>query len=42
VLETLKGRTDALEPTLVTLADASDVFPLFQQPGTEFIYMPAG
>jgi DNA-binding XRE family transcriptional regulator len=42
VLGTLKGRTDALEPTLVTLTDASDVFPLFQHPGTEFIYMLAG
>jgi DNA-binding XRE family transcriptional regulator/quercetin dioxygenase-like cupin family protein len=42
VLGTLKGRTDALEPTLVTLTDAADVFPLFQHPGTEFIYMLAG
>jgi DNA-binding XRE family transcriptional regulator len=42
VLGTLKGRTDALEPTLVTLTDASDVFPLFQHPGTEFIYMLEG
>ncbi|TNB69587.1 helix-turn-helix domain-containing protein [Arthrobacter sp. BB-1] len=42
VLGTLKDRTDALEPTLVTLTDASDVFPLFQHPGTEFIYMLAG
>ncbi|MHA7208598.1 helix-turn-helix domain-containing protein [Arthrobacter sp. MDT1-65] len=42
VLGTLKGRPDALEPTLVTLTDASDVFPLFQHPGTEFIFMLAG
>lgn len=42
VLGSLKGRTDALEPTLVTLTDASDVFPLFQHPGTEFIYMLSG
>ncbi|MFC7847011.1 helix-turn-helix domain-containing protein [Arthrobacter sp. NPDC057388] len=42
VLGTLKGRTDAIEPTLVTLTDASDVFPLFQHPGTEFIYMLDG
>lgn len=42
VLGTLKGRTDALEPTLVTLTNASDVFPLFQHPGTEFIYMLSG
>jgi len=42
VLGTLKGRTDAIEPTLVTLTDASDVFPLFQHPGTEFLYMLKG
>ena len=42
VLGTVKGRTGALEPTLVTLTDASDVFPLFQHPGTEFIDMLAG
>jgi transcriptional regulator with XRE-family HTH domain len=42
VLGTLKERTGALEPTLVTLTDASDVFPLFQHPGTEFIYMLSG
>ncbi len=42
VLGTLKGRSDALEPTLVTLTDAADVFPLFQHPGTEFIYMLSG
>ncbi|WP_286161247.1 XRE family transcriptional regulator [Arthrobacter sp. MYb213] len=42
VLGTLKDRADALEPTLVTLTNASDVFPLFQHPGTEFIYMLSG
>jgi ribosome-binding protein aMBF1 (putative translation factor) len=42
VLGSLKGRADALEPTLVTLTNASDVFPLFQHPGTEFIYMLTG
>jgi transcriptional regulator with XRE-family HTH domain len=42
VLGTLKGRTDTIEPTLVTLTDASDVFPLFQHPGTEFIYVLSG
>ncbi|MHA7280040.1 helix-turn-helix domain-containing protein [Arthrobacter sp. MDT2-2] len=42
VLGALKGRSDALEPTLVTLTDASDIFPLFQHPGTEFIYMLSG
>lgn len=42
VLGTLKGRPDAVEPTLVTLTNASDVFPLFQHPGSEFIYMLSG
>lgn len=42
VLGALKGRSDAIEPTLVTLTDASDIFPLFQHPGTEFIYMLSG
>ncbi|MDI6942863.1 XRE family transcriptional regulator [Microbacterium barkeri] len=32
----------SLEPTLVTLTDASNVFPLFQHPGTEFLYMLEG
>lgn len=38
----LKNRPDGLEPTLVTLSNSSDVFPLFQHSGTEFIYMLAG
>lgn len=42
VLGALKGRSDALEPTLVTLTNASDVFPLFQHSGTEFIYLLSG
>ena len=42
VLGLLKARSDAIEPTLVTLTDASDVFPLFQHPGTEFLYMLSG
>jgi transcriptional regulator with XRE-family HTH domain len=42
VLGTLKARPDAIEPTLVTLTDASDVFPQFQHPGTEFLYMLSG
>ncbi|WP_396642393.1 helix-turn-helix domain-containing protein [Microbacterium sp.] len=32
----------ALEPTLVTLNEASMVFPLFQHPGPEFLYMLEG
>jgi DNA-binding XRE family transcriptional regulator/mannose-6-phosphate isomerase-like protein (cupin superfamily) len=32
----------ALEPTLVTLTEASMVFPLFQHPGQEFLYVLQG
>lgn len=42
ILGTLRHREDALEPTLVTLTSTSDVFPLFQHPGTEFLYMLEG
>src|SRR4051812_48963421 len=41
-LGTLKRRENAIEPTLVTLSSASDVFPQFQHSGTEFIYMLQG
>ncbi|MER7797311.1 XRE family transcriptional regulator [Microbacterium sp. NPDC096154] len=42
MLGVLKDVPDAIEPTLVTLTDASNVFPLFQHPGTEFLYMLEG
>ncbi|MFI8595336.1 helix-turn-helix domain-containing protein [Microbacterium sp. NPDC078428] len=42
MLGVLKDLPDAIEPTLVTLTDASNVFPLFQHPGTEFLYMLEG
>lgn len=42
ILGALRNREDALEPTLVTLTSTSDVFPLFQHPGTEFLYMLEG
>ena len=42
MLGVLKDTPDALEPTLVTLTDASNVFPLFQHPGTEFLYVLEG
>ncbi|WP_243073934.1 XRE family transcriptional regulator [Microbacterium sp. SS28] len=42
MLGVLKDTPNALEPTLVTLTDASNVFPLFQHPGTEFLYMLEG
>lgn len=38
----LKRRAGAIEPSLVTLTSASDVFPQFQHAGTEFIYMLEG
>lgn len=42
MLGVLKDTPDALEPTIVTLTDVSNVFPLFQHPGTEFLYMLEG
>lgn len=42
LLGSLRGIEGALEPTLVTLTERSAVFPLFQHPGTEFLYMLEG
>lgn len=42
LLGSLRGIEGALEPTLVTLTSTSLVFPLFQHPGTEFLYMLEG
>ncbi len=36
------GRPIAIEPYLITLTEESDVFPLFQHDGTEFIYVLEG
>ncbi len=36
------GKPYNVEPYLITLTDDSDVFPLFQHAGTEFIYMLEG
>ena len=36
------GRNIAVEPYLVTLNEESEVFPLFQHPGMEYIYMLEG
>ena len=36
------GKPYSVEPYLITLTDESDVFPLFQHPGVEFIYMLEG
>ncbi len=38
----LRGQHKRLEPVLVTLADDSEVFPRFQHPGTEMLYMLEG
>jgi transcriptional regulator with XRE-family HTH domain len=37
-----KGPKKAFEPFLITMDDASEVFPSFEHPGTEFIYMLKG
>jgi hypothetical protein len=42
LLGSLRGQNKRLEPVLVTLTDASEVFPLFQHPGTELLYMLEG
>jgi transcriptional regulator with XRE-family HTH domain len=42
VLGSLRGEHKRLEPLLVTLTEAKEVFPLFQHSGTEFLYMLEG
>nr|WP_218681219.1 XRE family transcriptional regulator [Rhodococcus qingshengii] len=42
LLGALRGQHKRLEPVLVTLTDSSEVFPLFQHPGTELLYMLEG
>jgi transcriptional regulator with XRE-family HTH domain len=42
LLGSLRGEHRRLEPLLVTLTEASEVFPLFQHAGTEFLYMLDG
>ncbi|CAN5286698.1 MAG: helix-turn-helix domain-containing protein [Nocardioides sp.] len=41
-LGTLRGEHKRLECLMVTLNSKSEVYPLFQHPGTEFIYMIEG
>ena len=36
------GKTIAVEPYLITLTEDSEIFPLFQHPGMEFIYSIEG
>jgi len=42
LLGALRGQHKRLEPVLVTLTNSSEVFPLFQHPGTELLYMLEG
>lgn len=42
MLGSLRGEHKRLEPLLCTLTESSEVFPLFQHSGTEFLYMLAG
>jgi quercetin dioxygenase-like cupin family protein/DNA-binding XRE family transcriptional regulator len=42
MLGALRGPHKRLEPVLVTLNEASEVFPQFQHPGTEVLYMLEG
>lgn len=42
LLGSMRGVHKRMEPLLVTLTDESEVFPLFQHPGTEFIFMLEG
>ena len=42
LLAAQRGPRKTFEPFLVTLNDQSEVFPGFQHPGTEFIYILAG
>ncbi len=37
-----QGPRKSFEPFLITMDDASEVFPTFEHPGTEFIYMLRG
>lgn len=42
LLGALRGEHKRIEPLLVTLTEASEVFPLFQHTGTEFLFMLEG
>ncbi len=42
LLGALRGEHKRLEPLLVTLTEPGEVFPQFQHPGTEFLYMIEG
>ena len=42
MLGALRGEHKRIEPLLCTLTEASEVFPVFQHAGTEFLYMLEG
>jgi hypothetical protein len=42
MLGSLRGPHRRMEPLLATLTERSEVFPLYQHPGTELIYMLKG
>ena len=42
LLGSLRGPYKRVEPLLVSLAESSEVFPLFQHPGIEILYMLSG
>ncbi len=42
LLGTMRGANKRMEPLLVTLSKSQEVFPLFQHPGTELLYMLEG
>lgn len=42
LLGSMRGPAKRMEPMLVTLTSESEVFPLYQHPGTEFIYLLEG
>ena len=42
MLGALRGEHKRIEPLLCTLTEASEEFPVFQHPGTEFLYMLEG
>ena len=42
LLGSMRGPAKRMEPMLVTLTSESEVFPLYQHPGTEFLYMLEG
>ena len=42
LLGSMRGPQKRMEPTLVTLMERTEVFPLYQHPGTEFLFMLTG